>query len=60
MQLKCPVCKKRTVWEENPWRPFCSERCKMTDLGAWASGNYRIAGDKLEKPEGDEPENGRN
>jgi endogenous inhibitor of DNA gyrase (YacG/DUF329 family) len=60
MQLKCPVCKKKTVWEENPWRPFCSERCKMTDLGTWASGNYRIAGDKLEKLEDDELENGRN
>jgi hypothetical protein len=60
MQLKCPVCKKKTVWEENPWRPFCSEKCKMTDLGTWASGNYRIAGDKLEKLEGDEPENDKN
>ena len=60
MQLTCPVCRKKTVWEENPWRPFCSERCKMIDLGTWASEKYRIAGDKLEKLEGDEPENGTN
>lgn len=26
----------------NPWRPFCSERCKLIDLGEWATGNYRI------------------
>ena len=29
---------------ENPWRPFCSERCKQIDLGAWASESYRITG----------------
>ena len=27
----------------NKWRPFCSERCKMIDLGAWASESYRVA-----------------
>jgi len=31
------------VWEpESPYRPFCSERCKLIDLGAWASESYRI------------------
>ena len=28
------------------WRPFCSERCQLLDLGHWASGTYRVAGDK--------------
>jgi endogenous inhibitor of DNA gyrase (YacG/DUF329 family) len=29
-------------WQGNEWRPFCSERCKLIDLGAWASEEYRI------------------
>jgi uncharacterized protein len=40
--IKCPCCKKETTWEENPFRPFCSERCRLTDLGKWASDEYRI------------------
>lgn len=41
--VNCPRCATRVVWSsENPWRPFCSEHCKMMDLGAWASENYRI------------------
>lgn len=44
MQIKCPICKKKTTWEENPWRPFCSERCKLIDLGKWATEEYRIEG----------------
>ena len=42
----CPHCRKETVWEGNPFRPFCSERCKMIDLGAWVSEEYRIPGEK--------------
>jgi len=44
MKVKCPTCKKWTEWQNNPYRPFCSERCKLTDLGAWASEEYRIEG----------------
>jgi len=40
----CPHCGKPAPWEGNPWRPFCSERCRTTDLGNWASGAYRIPG----------------
>jgi endogenous inhibitor of DNA gyrase (YacG/DUF329 family) len=47
--IKCPSCRKPAPWEENPFRPFCSERCKMIDLGAWADGKYSIPGEK--KPE---------
>jgi len=32
------------TWEGNPWRPFCSERCQVTDLGAWATERYRVPG----------------
>ncbi len=42
MTLRCPICKTATTWEENPFRPFCSERCKLVDLGAWADDKYRI------------------
>ncbi|MDA8090733.1 MAG: DNA gyrase inhibitor YacG [Nitrospiraceae bacterium] len=56
-KITCPVCKKKTEWEGNPWRPFCSERCKTIDLASWASGEYRIAGEKKTDEE-DESTNG--
>lgn len=41
--VKCPTCKKMAVYSpKNRWRPFCSERCKMIDLGAWSSEEYRM------------------
>ena len=53
MVVACPVCRKKTEWEGNPFRPFCSERCKMLDLGTWAAEGYRIPGEKaLEDEEG--------
>ncbi|MFA6055370.1 MAG: DNA gyrase inhibitor YacG [Thermodesulfovibrionales bacterium] len=42
MRIICPICKNKTTWEENPWRPFCSERCKLADLGKWVIGDYKI------------------
>ncbi len=42
MKTKCPTCKQRTEWDDNPFRPFCSERCKLIDLGAWAKGEFII------------------
>jgi endogenous inhibitor of DNA gyrase (YacG/DUF329 family) len=45
MPVKCPRCGKITNFEGNPFRPFCSNRCKLIDLGAWASGTYRIPAD---------------
>lgn len=42
VKTRCPRCGKITLREGNRWRPFCSERCKMTDLGAWITGGYRI------------------
>ena len=39
----CPQCGKSILWDEtNRYRPFCSERCKLIDLGQWASESYRI------------------
>ncbi|NOS80922.1 MAG: DNA gyrase inhibitor YacG [Nitrospira sp.] len=45
--MTCPLCRQPSIWEGNPWRPFCSERCQMTDLGAWAMEWYRIPGPTL-------------
>ncbi|GIL17651.1 MAG: DNA gyrase inhibitor YacG [Oligoflexia bacterium] len=43
MKVKCPHCKKETEYSpENPYRPFCSERCRLIDLGMWASEEYRV------------------
>jgi endogenous inhibitor of DNA gyrase (YacG/DUF329 family) len=50
-RVRCPTCKRELTWsDEFPWRPFCSERCRMVDLGAWFADDRRIPGD-----EGDEP-----
>ena len=44
--VKCPTCGAAVAWlPENAFRPFCSERCKMIDLGAWAESEYSIAAD---------------
>ena len=41
--VSCPQCGKSVAWElANRYRPFCSERCRLIDLGAWATENYRI------------------
>ncbi|GAB4441706.1 MAG: DNA gyrase inhibitor YacG [bacterium] len=42
MKIKCPQCKKETEWENNPFRPFCSERCKLIDLGYWFEERYSL------------------
>jgi len=41
-KLKCPQCRSEVIWEGNPHRPFCSERCRLLDLGRWADEEYRI------------------
>ena len=47
---RCPTCKKPLKWsEDNPFRPFCSERCKIIDLGAWAEEEYKIPEEKKEE-----------
>jgi len=50
-KYQCPICKKPVVFENNPFRPFCSERCKLIDLGKWVGGEYYIPGQ--EKKESD-------
>ena len=50
---RCPICREPVTWEGNPDRPFCSERCRLVDLGAWASERYRVPGEAAE-PDADE------
>ena len=41
--VRCPACGRPSVYaSDNPFRPFCSERCKHLDFGAWASEAYRV------------------
>lgn len=41
--MRCPICKSPVVYEGNQFRPFCSARCKVIDLGNWLSGRYRVS-----------------
>ena len=42
-KVHCPRCNAAILWSaDNPYRPFCSERCKLIDLGQWATEAYRI------------------
>jgi uncharacterized protein len=43
MEWRCPICRKASHSETSPEFPFCSERCKLLDLGNWASEEYRIS-----------------
>lgn len=41
--VNCPICGATVKWTaENRWKPFCSERCKLIDLGQWANERYRV------------------
>ena len=42
VQLRCPICKKVVNSADSDF-PFCSDRCRLIDLGKWASGDYRIS-----------------
>ena len=44
--VRCPTCNGPSVYgPQNPWRPFCSERCKLIDVGAWADESFRMPTD---------------
>jgi hypothetical protein len=52
--VACPTCGARVPWTpESRFRPFCSERCKTIDLGAWANESYRIP--VVQRDDDDEP-----
>jgi endogenous inhibitor of DNA gyrase (YacG/DUF329 family) len=53
--VRCPTCDKPAkTTAQNPWRPFCSERCKLIDLGDWAGERHRIADENTPVPPGSE------
>ena len=56
--VSCPRCGAQVEWRcENRYRPFCSERCKLFDLGDWAMEKYRVpAGEDKDTPEAKEPD----
>jgi uncharacterized protein len=57
LELACPQCKKTVCWTDAfPYRPFCSHRCQLIDLGEWASEQHKIPGAPLGQQPMDELE----
>jgi endogenous inhibitor of DNA gyrase (YacG/DUF329 family) len=55
-KVRCPQCGNESVWNTtNPWRPFCSERCKLIDLGCWADESYRVPAEETQISPDDSP-----
>jgi uncharacterized protein len=58
--VKCPTCRRPVEWsEESAYRPFCSDRCRLIDMGAWLSEQHRIPDESDTQPEdapGDHPD----
>ena len=63
-RVKCPTCQREIDWSQSPFRPFCSERCKLIDLGAWLTEKHSIPGEPAPdeaahgtsgQPDGDAP-----
>jgi endogenous inhibitor of DNA gyrase (YacG/DUF329 family) len=51
LRVKCPHCGAETQYEGNEFRPFCSERCKLLDFGAWADEEYSLPTESSEMTE---------
>jgi uncharacterized protein len=51
VEVRCPICHRPVVWEGNPNRPFCSERCRLIDFGGWASEEYVVPDESVLDPE---------
>jgi endogenous inhibitor of DNA gyrase (YacG/DUF329 family) len=49
-EVPCPRCGTRREWSGNAHRPFCSERCRLIDLGGWLSGENAIPGEPADEP----------
>jgi endogenous inhibitor of DNA gyrase (YacG/DUF329 family) len=56
MTANCPICKKPTDSERDAEFPFCSERCRLLDLGNWASDKYKISEPAFNEPSAEEDE----
>jgi len=56
--VHCPQCGQDVPWQQDqPWKPFCSERCKLIDLGEWASEGHKIAGEPAQTNSDPDPFN---
>ena len=53
--LRCPICKKEVAFDD-PNMPFCSDRCRMIDLGNWAAEKYVVPGPERRDNSEDERE----
>lgn len=43
LEVSCPTCQRSVIWStQSPFRPFCTERCRLIDLGVWANEGYRV------------------
>lgn len=50
--VKCPTCRRPVVWSpESPYRPFCSDRCRLIDLGAWFNEQHKIPDESAAAPD---------
>lgn len=54
-RVRCPTCRRETDFS-GPYRPFCSERCRLIDLGAWLSEQRSIPGESTEQPRPEDSE----
>lgn len=60
--VACPTCRNKGPWMDKPHGPFCSERCKLVDLGKWLGEEYRISSpltpESFEEMQKENPESG--
>jgi len=60
-QLSCPTCGRQLEWSDAfPYRPFCSERCRLIDLGDWLTEKHVVPGESVTPDEGLGPESDEN
>lgn len=51
-KVNCPTCGTKVAWlPENKWKPFCSQRCKLIDLGEWATEKFRVPVQEVDAPD---------
>lgn len=56
LEVSCPNCKKKFNYHSSEFRPFCSERCRLIDLGQWLTESYAVPASKLTQEEADKLE----
>lgn len=54
-RVKCPTCHREIDWSQSAFRPFCSERCRLIDLGAWLTEKHAIPGEPVQDESGQGP-----